>query len=64
MSVSEFIAAAEQADLSLKGEGKAQAEIQQVAGEVEALAKDIPVSMLIKWHHSGGSQPGGRGQSC
>ena len=48
MSVSEFIAAAEQADPSLKGEGKAQTEIQQVAGEVEALAKDVAVSMLNK----------------
>jgi hypothetical protein len=44
MSVPEFVAAAEQADSSLRGEGKAQAEIQKAAGEVEALAKDVAVS--------------------
>ena len=47
MSVPEFVAAAEKADASLQGEGKAQTEIQKLSGEVEALSKDIAVSIVI-----------------
>lgn len=45
MSVSEFVAAAEKADSSLKGSSeKDQQAIQKLSTESESLAKDIKVS--------------------
>lgn len=45
MSVSEFVAAAEKADASLKGSNeKDQQAIQKLSAETEGLAEDVTVS--------------------
>jgi hypothetical protein len=47
MSVSDFVAAAEKADASLKGSSeKDQQAIQKLSSETEGLAKDTTVSHL------------------
>jgi hypothetical protein len=49
MSVSEFVAAAEKADSSLRGSNeKDQQAIQKLSTETEGLAKDVSVSHALE----------------
>jgi hypothetical protein len=48
-AVSEFVAAAQQAEPKLAGEGPEQAEITKLVGEAEGLSKDLKVGLGLRF---------------